>query len=235
MPIGKPKSSKAKSLRAARGGSRSRKPLTALSDGSVIYRSPDPVAPASIDIWLSYHVQNVVTNVAGTQASIRFRTEAYDVDPALGSTAMPGFAEWATIYARYRPLAMGYKFSVANQEAFPLTVIHGFSNSSIASGSVAITYAGNPFMQSTMVGPATGKGISVLQGMKTIQQLAGTKQALFDDLYTGSTSSATLSSTGTKYCYCAVIAPQALTALGLLVTVEVKLKLRFFLRNWLLS
>jgi len=193
------------------------------------------VMPPQFDTVLSYHVQDVITNVAGTAASIRFTTNAYDVDPALGSTAMPGFTEFAGFYARFRTLDMSYKFSCANQEAFSLTIIHGFSNSSIASGSVNINYAGNPLMGSTIVGPLTGDNTKVLRGKKTVVQITGTQQPLFDDIYTGSTSSSTLASGGTKHCYCAILAPAALMAAGMLVTVEIKMLIRFYLPNWMTS
>jgi len=200
----------------------------------MLYSSPRAVMPPEFDTVLSYHVQDQVTNVGALLASIKFDTNAYDVDPALGSTAMPGFTEFAGFYSRFRTLAMSYKFSVANQEVFPLTIIHGFSNSSIASGAVNINYAGNPMMQSTMVGPLTGMCTRILRGSKTVCQINGTQQPLFDDLFTGSTTSSTLTSTGTKYCYCAVVAPVVLTAAGgLLVTVEIKLRVRFYLPFWL--
>lgn len=222
----------AKPLRAVRGGSRLRK---ATQVASPIYRSPRMVMPPEFDTKLSYHVQNVVTNIAGTQASIRFGTNAYDVDPAIASTAMPGFVEFAAFYSRFRTLGIRYKFSVANQEAFSLTIIHGFSCAAIASGSVAITYAGNPLMKSTIVGPLTGINTKTLTGSATVTKITGTNQPLFDDLYTGSTSSNTLPTASTRWAYCAIIAPAALTAAGLLVTVEIELTIRFYLPNWLLA
>jgi hypothetical protein len=227
----------AKPLRAVRGGSRSRRTTQSARSLAVspMYKSPRAVMPSEFTTTLKYIVQDVVTNVAGTKASIRFRSEAYDVDPAIASTAMPGFVEFAGFYARYRTLALGYKFSVSNQEAFSMSVIHGFSTTSIASGSLNIEYSGNPLFRTQMLGPATGEGQAVLSGKKSIVQISGTNQALFDDIYTGSTASATLASAGTVYCYFGIITPAALTALGCLVTVEVSLDLTFYRPIFLLS
>lgn len=224
----------AKSLRATRQKRQLRNQNQSRM-GSPLYKSPRSILPPEYDTRLKYIVQDIVTNVGGVAASIRFRTDAYDVDPALASTAMPGFVEFAAFYARFRTLGMSYKFSCANQEAFSVTMIHGFSNSSIASGSLSITYAGNPLMRSTIVGPLTGINTKILRQSATVVKIAGTEQPLFDDLYTGSTTSATLATAGTVWCNCGVISPVVMTAAGVLVTVEVTLHLRFYRANFLTS
>jgi len=225
----------AKPLRVVRQKSQSRNPPQRRLVGMTMYRSVRPVMPQEFDTRLKYLVQDVVTNIGGVAASVKFRTEAYDVDPALASTAMPGFAEFAAFYARYRTLAMRYKFSAANQEAFSLTVIHGFSNSSIASGSLSIGFAGNPLMSSSILGPATGMNTKVFSRKASVVAIAGTQQPLVDDLYTGSTTSATLATAGTVYCNFGILSSAALTALGCLVTVEVELTIRFYRPNFILT
>jgi hypothetical protein len=225
----------AKSLRATRQKSQSRNRQLGRNRVTPLYQSPRVIMPQEFDTKLKYIVQDTVTSVGGVTASIRFRTEAYDVDPALASTAMPGFVEFAAFYARYRPIAMRYKFSAANQEAFSLTVIHGFSTSSIASGSLTIAYAGNPHMASSMLGPATGMNTKTFSKRATVVQIAGTIQPLTDDIYTGSTASATLTTAGTIWCNFGVLSPVVMTALGVLVTVEVELHLRFYRPLFLLA
>jgi len=218
----------AKSLRATRQKRQSRNRGQGPLNPSPMFRSPRVFMPQEYTTTLKYIVQDTVTNVGAAAASIRFRTEAYDVDPALASTAMPGFAELAGIYARYRTLSIGYKFSAGNQEAFNVTVIHGFSCSSIASGALVIGYSGNPNFYTSILGPLTGQGRGVYSRSKTVVAIAGTRQALYDDTYTGSTSSATLTTAGTVYCNFGIISPVALTAAGVLVTVEVTLRLTFY-------
>jgi len=201
----------------------------------IMYQAPRTIMPDEFVTDLKYITDTIMTNAGGTKASLQFRTEAYDVDPALASTAMPGFLEMSSIYARFRCLKMSYKFSIANQEAFSVSIIHGFSNSSIASGALNIEYAGNPLFTTAIVGPATGMNTKVLRKSASIVKIAGTKQPLFDDLYTGSTASATLPTAGTNYCYVGVITPIVMTALGVFVTVEVTLKLQFYRMKLLLS
>lgn len=192
------------------------------------YRSIRPIMPQEWVTDLKYSVQGQLTSVGAVRTSFQYRTEAYDVDPLLASTAMPGFAELSTIYARWRCLRMSYKVDFANMEAFPLTVFTGFSNSSIASGSITEAMMGNPLWKNKMIGPITGDGVARLTDSKTITQISGTKQALYDDLFTGSTQSATLPTAGTCYCYAALVSPVVLTAAGCIVNVVVTLKLQFY-------
>lgn len=203
--------------------------------GYNMYKSPRDVMPAQYDTKLKYMTNLVITNVGAFLASSRYTTNAYDVDPAVASTAMPGFTEFAGFYARFRTLAMKYRFCANNNELFPVSIIHGFSNSAIASGAVALTYAGNPLMQSQILGPLTGQGRGIYSKKATVVQIAGTAQPLYDDIYTGSTSSSTLATAGTKHCYFAIVSPVLLTAAGVYVTVEIELTIRFYLPNWLVA
>jgi len=211
-----------------------RNPKRNIGSGIVLYKAPRTMMPEEFTTNLKYIVQDVVANNGNTKASIKFRTEAYDVDPALASTAMPGFTEFAAFYQRYRALEIGYKFSAANQEGINMTVIHGFSILTIASGSLNIEYAGNPLFQTSVLGPLTGNNTRIFQDSKPVWKIAGTRQALYDDLYTGSTTSATLATAGTVYCHFGIITPVAMTAAGCLVTVEITLKVQFYRPNFLL-
>lgn len=232
------RSRKAKSLGAARGNARKQN-VGAMSEprtgGMVMYRSPRTMMPSQYVTNLRYLIDTVVTGVGSTQANIQFRTEAFDVDPTLGSTAMPGFTELAGIYQRYRALRMSYKFSAANQEVFPVSIIHGFSNTSISAAALNLQYAGNPLFSTGMLGPLTGQSRGVFRKAAMVTDIAGTKQALYDDLYTGSTSSATLATAGTSYCYFGVITPIIMTAAGVFVCVEITLQLQFYRPKFILS
>jgi len=124
--------------------------------------------PESWDATLKYAVLNTVTNVAGFAASVRFGTNAYDVDPALGSTAMAGFAEFAAFYKKFRTLKIRYKFSVSNSEAFPMTIIHGCSTTVVASGSLGIGYSTNPLFTTAQIGSTDGVDTKTCSGGHTV-------------------------------------------------------------------
>lgn len=226
-----------KSRRVARGNARSRNTgnmnvLPPVGNFTML-KTPRTVMPVTLRTHCKYIVQDVVATVGAVQASIRFRNDAYDVDPALASTAMPGFGELAQLYSRFRTYGMSYKFSAANQEAFSMTVIHGFSGSSIATGSLGITYAGNPMFNTSILGPLTGQNRGTFRQSKTVREIAGSDQPIYDDIYTGSTTSSTLPTAGTVYCYFGIITPVVMTAAGCLVTVEVTLDLLFYRPNFL--
>jgi hypothetical protein len=186
------------------------------------------IMPPQYNARLRYTIETVLTNVGAVQTSLQYRTECFDVDPNFASTAMPGFTEFAAFYQRYRVLNLGYKFSVANQEAFSVAVIHGSSALAIAAGSLNIQYAGNPLFTTGLLGPASGQNRAVFTRSSSIVSIVGTKQPLVDDLYTGSTTSATLATAGTCYCYLGIISPVILTALGVLVIAEVTMDVQFY-------
>lgn len=197
--------------------------------GLPMYRSVRPIMPEEYETDLTYLVLDVLASVGAFGASLRFQSNAYDVDPALASTAMAGFAELATIYQRFRTIGMAYQFSCFNQELFGMTLIHGFSNTSIASGGLGIGYAGNPLFRSTAIGGVNGMSLKTCSGSATVVQIVGTAQPLYDDLFTGSTTSSTLPTSGTVYCYLGWLSnANAGTALGVNVTVRVTLRVRFY-------
>jgi hypothetical protein len=191
--------------------------------------------PAQYNARLKYLIEVVNTSVGGVQASLQYRSEAYDVDPSLATTAMPGFTEFAGFYQRFRCTRFGYKFSVSNQESFSMAVIHGFSSTAIGASALNLQYAGNPLFNTAMLGPATGQNRGVFQDEKSVVDIVGTKQPLMDDLYTGSTTAATLATAGTVYCYFGVITPVVMTALGTLVVAEITLDLQFYRPRFLLT
>jgi len=206
------------------------------SYGNVLCLSKNIFAADSLCVPLRYILPyQSISNVGNSLASIRLTSNAYDVDSALGSTSMAGFTEYAAIYSRFRTLAMSYTFSFANQETFPVSVFSGFMTTSLSSGSVGANYCENPYMHALrVIGPLTGNGITTQKGSVDIPRLFGASGALEDDLYTGSTTSSTLSSTGTAHLYAAT-ACNVGTASGVICQGEVTLFIQFYRRNALIS
>lgn len=198
-----------------------------------LYKSPRVGLPQEYRTTLKYNTYLVVTNIAGGTASVRYTTNAYDVDPMFASTAMPYFTELAAIYSRFRTLRLGYKFVVQNQEAFPITIIHGFAVTSISSALLYVGYAGNPLFKQSALGPATGMGVGTYTGSRTVCEIVGSQQPLWDDLYTGSTTASTMPTASYVYCYCGLNSVNALTALGMVVSVEISLDVLFYKPNLL--
>lgn len=138
---------------------------------------------------------------AALRSSIRLTSNAYDVDSALASTAMAGFGEYALLYARFRTMSMSYEVTMVNKEAFAVSGIVGFQNTSIASGSLGANYTENPYNQLKLMGTVNGNNVARFKGKASIPAMTGSKQAIFDDLFTGSTTSSTLATAGTCWLY----------------------------------
>lgn len=234
----KPRNTKAKSLRAARGRNpRSRNNKLALntSEAGRIWNLPKQIgAPDTIRVELEYIIPLTQITGGGTTNSLRYTSNAYDVDAALASTAMAYFAEYAVIYSRFRTLRMSYKFLLENQEAFPVGTIYGFMTNSLGSTSVGQNYAGNPYMHTGILSAVNGsRSVSTYTGSCKINELFGSNQALFDDLFTGSTTSSTLSSSATANLYIGTVGA-SVPVNGQFVTGHIKLDLIFTRRNSLI-
>lgn len=171
---------------------------------------------------------------AGLRSSVRLTSNAYDVDSALASTAMAGFGEYALLFARFRTLSMSYDVTFVNKEAFAVSAISGFQNTSIATGSLGANYTENPYNQLRLVGTVAGNNTVRMRGKASIAQMCGTKQALYDDLFTGSTTSSTLSTAGTCWLYFGAEGLNNITV-GVDVQGWVTLQIHFYRRGSLIG
>lgn len=190
--------------------------------------------PDSLRTNLRYIIPIQQVLGGGTTNSLRFTSNAYDVDSALASTAMAYFAELATVYSRFRTLGMRYEFMVTNQETFPQGMIHGFMIPAVTSTGLGQNYSSNPYMYTDILSESRGsRSTSTYRGRVKIDQLFGSAQALYDDTFTGSTTSSSLPSTSTANLYVGAVSA-AVPVNGWLVTGWVELDVLFHKRNSLL-
>lgn len=200
-----------------------------------IYTSPRIGWPQEYVTTLQYVTIGTLNTVAGTIASLRLTSNAFDVDPSLGGTAMPGFTEYANFYTRFRVLQFSYETQFLNREAFNILGYSGFSNSSAAV--VGHTTTGQALWKSGTMGPLTGCNKLKLRDSQSIVTITGTKTSLFDDLFTGSTSSSSLPSAGTCHYYAVIESPNAVFTAGggADYRVIISLKLQFYKVNTLVT
>jgi len=205
------------------------------SAGSLMYVPRQIAFPDSLRTQLRYVVPMTLITGGGLLNSVRMTSNAYDVDPALGSTAMSGFTELAAVYSRFRTLVMSYKFQIVNLELFGQALIHGLSTTSISSGSLGESYSENSRFTQTVITQLNGsRSMLEVSGRATIKDLFGTNQALYDDLFTGSTTSSTLASTGTAFAYVGLIGT-AVQVAGFQVSGTITLDLLFDRKNAIVS
>lgn len=197
-----------------------------------MYKSPRRAWPQEYVVDLVYTTAYNMTAVGAANASTQFCSNAFDVDPTVGGHAMPGFTQYAALYARFRTLKMAYIVEFANNEAFNLVALSGFSNSTAAV--VDLENCGNALWKSAIIGPLTGFNRCKLKDSATIVAIAGTKQALYDDLFTGSTTSSTMPTSATMTMYFGVQTPAGvLTAAGVSVKIQITLTVQFYRANTL--
>jgi hypothetical protein len=236
MPNGKSNKKTGKPSRRANKGHA--KPSTIpKSDAGSIWSMPrrSIAFPDSLRTNLRYVIPLTQVTGGGTTNSLKFTSNAYDVDSALGSTAMAYFAELAPVYSRFRTMGVSYRFVCTNQEAFPNAMIHGFMTNSLSSTGLGQNYASGPYVQTDLLSAVNGShSTRIYTGSLTVAKLFGTTQALVDDLFTGSTTSSTLSSSATMYIYIGAVSA-AVPVNGFFVTGEICLDVLFDRRNSLFS
>jgi len=76
------------------------------------------VVPDKVIVPLKYIFNGILNNAAGMIASKSFKgNSAFDIDPAVGSQAIPGFAEWAAFFQNYRVRKVGYRAEFMTRDA----------------------------------------------------------------------------------------------------------------------
>jgi len=118
-------------------------------------------------------------------SNVRFRpTAAFDVDPTVGSTAMAGFAELATLYTSYRVLSSHIRVeAITTSVANPPTIIVGCQNTdpgAALSAANVIATKEQPYSQYKMLG-LSGSPPMVISNKMSTEKIYGSKAVLFDD------------------------------------------------------
>jgi len=127
-----------------------------------------------------------ITQAANTYASIRFApTNAYDVDPVVGSTSMPGFNEYAALYRFYRVCSSDIHVEFGNKEAFPVSVGICPTNYDVGPNySGVTTLFAQPECRNVMLGPLTGNSSKSVRASQTTAAFAGARDLGVVDTYT---------------------------------------------------
>lgn len=127
-------------------------------------------------------------NAAGASATnVRYRpTAAFDVDPIVGSTSTPGFAEWAAFYRYYRVHAFAYKVQFTNADTESMTVYCLPMNTDPlpnAAFSTASQFVCQPYAKVKQVSGAGGMDRAFISGYVNCKKLVGSKTFNYDDNY----------------------------------------------------
>lgn len=128
------------------------------------------IVPPRVITTLKYIVNGTLNNVGGATASRQMNANGiYDVDPAVASTAVPGFAEWITFYQRYRVLKVRSSCKYSNSEAFAVVVNLGFE---------PVFYAANAKTQAYYEGSCQKNDLLPVQSRVVGRPLSMTKRTV---------------------------------------------------------
>jgi hypothetical protein len=123
-------------------------------------------------------------SIAASHTAFRYRpSAAYDVDPVLGSTTMPGFTELAGIYNSYRVTKSKFRFEIVSNDARTGSVVLIPLNTDPTGAPGATTVESwpmNPYRVYKMI-PPTGARPVILEKTMSTEKIFGSKAVYFDD------------------------------------------------------
>jgi len=135
-----------------------------------------PVEAAdSFDVKLKYPIRGTLATV-GTVISKRYTPNAaYDVDPVLGSTSTPGFAEYAALYTYYRVHSYTLKIKFSNLDNLGISLYIVNSNTDPGTGGTNYhNYAQSAFGKTFELAPFySGTGSVSLRQTVQVHKLLG--------------------------------------------------------------
>ncbi len=139
-----------------------------------------------------------LNNAGSTFASFRLRpSSAFDVDPTLGGTSMPGFNELAGIYGRYRMIKFKVRSIFTNNEDFPVNIIVFASNFDLGNNySLVQSMFGNSFARYKYLSPRLGMDRATINTpWWSATEILGTEAPLLDTDFSASIASSPVNNT----------------------------------------
>lgn len=143
--------------------------------------------PPRCNIWTRFAKQIDISNAAVPYANIRFQpTFAYDVDPVVGSTAMPFFSEMAGLYRFYRCIESRITVNLANADSAPVTCVVCPVNFDPGVNTASFqNYFSNPLSHHDILASTSGNSKGRLTASARTDSFAGAKWTGAIDGYCG--------------------------------------------------
>lgn len=197
------------------------------------FRVLNLVFPPRMRMKLKYWTIQPLSLAVNIQANYRLRpSAAFDVDPALGGTAMPGFAEMAAQYATYRVYASKLKVTASNPSAtIPVTLFSVPLNADPTNGMSAanvVALSGQPYSKMATMG-LLGSPHTVLSNSMTTVRIFGDPAVNYDHNF----SSLVTTVPANNWFWCVAVYSGAVIATAITVSFEVEVDCEFFDRTFL--
>lgn len=180
---------------------------------------------------------NLSITTITTVASARYRpSSAFDVDPLLGSTSTPGFAELAAFYSNYRTTSSRCRIVANNASAqqgalitlTPLNVDPGVS----PSVAVINSWIEQPYAKSKICGTAGSPAVTIVSEMST-EKIFGSKMVYLDDNFQSLVTTSPVNNWYWAISATTPIGPSSTQTVNVLIDIE--LGVEFFSRKALLA
>ncbi len=126
----------------------------------------------------------------GPSYQVRFTPNGtYDVDPILGSTSTPYFAEWSAMYSRYRTTAFTYDVQIMNTNTLPC-IGYVYASNGDPGTSFNLVFPANAQAEQKMLA-TVGSGGSMKRFRRhySVSQIVGANEGYIDVTYSATTLS----------------------------------------------
>lgn len=217
--------------RITKGRGRARKANTMMNRTTMV-TLPKEMGFAAPRTRMTLRFSKTVTfsNATLFTANIYFvPTFLYDVDPTIGSTAVPGFVEYAALYRQYVVIASSIRVRFMNNEAFPqLAFVIPLNGPPGANQSLSTTFTqlAQRVCESAALGALTGNGMCAIEHSWSTSQFGGAHDVRGDPSYFGSTAGG--SPTNNWYWNIGVTSGLAGTVAGVLTHIDIEITCEFF-------
>jgi hypothetical protein len=194
------------------------------------------IMPDRLYTKLVFSGSNTATILAASNSvAVRFRpSSAFDVDPTIGGTTMPGFTELGLLYSSYRVtssrIIVKSVLGTSSPAGTPTCVVLPLNLDPGGSPSAAtvVSWPGNPFSNYKLL-PTTGATVTTQVCSMSTEKIFGSKAVYFDDNYT-----ALVSASPVLNWYWAigfVISPSVASNVSVAYSIEIESGIEFFERK----
>lgn len=142
-------------------------------------------------VRLRYPFRKLLYSLASQTTSFRFVSNGpYDVDPALGSTPIPGFQEYSALYSYNRVVHSHFHVILANIESFPVNVYLIHSNTDPGTTGIDwFEYANNAYGQIHCISSMQAQPAKTINSRIRPQTLVGDRTTNTDQNFVGTATS----------------------------------------------
>jgi len=163
--------------------------------------------------WESSGIYNTATALAPYSTSRYLPTRLQDLDPAAGTTAVPGLAAWSGLYRKYRTFSSKITVTFVNLETFPVKVFVCPDNSDPVAFPIPQQYLSNPLCKHMLLSPKGGMDRVTLTNFASVAQFGGSASHDVEDNYCGNVDGSS-NPTDNYYWYVGIVNPPAQVAVS---------------------